>query len=101
MVDEQQAVRGAQRVCLKNWELPLSGLSAGGLSLELELVAEFGCESTDNAELSGLRQQFEVVCLGLAFDFAVNFVGTVAPSPIMDGLPQFGEGCDGRHVQVS
>ena len=39
------------------------------------------------------------------FDFAVSVVAhccsVFSLSPSKDGLQQYGEGCDGRHVQVS
>ena len=47
--------------------------------------------------------QCEVACFG--FDIAVSCVArccsVLSLSPIKDELQQYGEGCDGRHVQVS
>ena len=66
-----------------------------GLSPGINLVAEFGCEFSDNAGLSGLRQQYEVVC-PVCLHFAVSFLAhrcsVLSLSPIKGGLQQYGEG---------
>ena len=67
-------------------------------------MAEFGCEFSDSAELSGLRQQCEAVCFGLSLVLLTVLWPTVAAfslSSSKDGRQQYGEGCGGRHVQVS
>ena len=58
-------------------------------------MAEFGCKFPDDAELSGLRLQHEVVCLGFVFDLLSNVVAhccsVLQISPIKDGVQQYGE----------
>ena len=81
----------------------LSGLS-GSLSLESGSRVVLG-KFSDDAELSGLRLQYEVVCLGFALDSAISFVAHCCSVssllPIKDGLQQYGEGGYGRLAQVS
>ena len=63
-------------------------LHAGIFSGLVQLVAEFGCKFPDDAELSGLRLQHEVVCLGFVFDLLSN---VVAHCCSVDGLQHYGE----------
>ena len=41
-------------------------------------MAELGCDFSDGAELSGLRLQYGVVCLGFCLCIAVGLLPTVA-----------------------
>ena len=58
-------------------------------------MAEFGCKFADDVELSGLRLQYKVVCLGFVFDLLSHVVAhccsVLQISLIKDGLQQYGE----------
>ena len=60
-----------------------------------DLVAQFGCEISDNAELSGLASTIRGSVPWFDSDFAFSFVAhccsVLSLSPIKDGLQQYME----------
>ena len=63
-------------------------------------MPECGCEFSDNADRSGLRLQYEVVCLGLSVTLLPVLLPTGAPFcrflSLKDGLQQYEDSWDGE-----
>ena len=99
--------------CVSSWTSDRDSIAKrlGGLRLcQQSLLGRLSSEEeddiiSDGAEQSCVFQMRNVRWRALGFDIAVSCVAhccsVLSLSPIKDELQQYGEGCDGRHVQVS